>query len=69
MHHANIRRTPIIFAAMAALVLAIAGFATLYHPAEAQDGSAPARPSGPRSQRRHTTLSTLTWDNPGRTTQ
>ena len=44
MHHANIRRTPIIFAALAALVLAIAGFATLYHQAEAQDGSAPARP-------------------------
>ena len=44
MHHANIRRTPIIFAAMAALVLAIAGFATLYYQAEAQDGSAPAKP-------------------------
>ena len=44
MRHANIRRTPIIFAAMAALVLAIAGFATLYHQAEAQDGSAPAKP-------------------------
>ena len=44
MHHANIRRTPVIFAAMAALVLAIAGFATLYYQAEAQDGSAPAKP-------------------------
>ena len=44
MHRANIRRTPIILAAMAALVLAIAGFATLYYQAEAQDGSAPAKP-------------------------
>ena len=44
MRHAEIRRTPIIFAALAALVLAIAGFATLYHQAEAQDGSAPAKP-------------------------
>ena len=63
MRHANIRRTPIIFAAMAALVLAIAGFATLYHPAEAQEGSAPDRPRGLEATATYDSV-TLTWDAP-----
>ena len=63
MHHANIRRTPIIFAAMAALILAIAGLALLYYPAEAQDGSAPARPRGLEATATYDSV-TLTWDAP-----
>ena len=63
MHHANIRRTPIIFAAMTALVLAIAGFSLLYYPAEAQDGSAPARPRGLEATATYDSV-TLTWDAP-----
>ena len=39
MIHANIRRTPIIFAALAALVLAVAALALYVHPTQAQDGS------------------------------
>ena len=63
MRHANIRRTPIILAAMAALILAIAGFALLHYPAEAQDGSAPARPTN-LATRVSTDQVVLTWDNP-----
>ena len=64
MHHANIRRTPIIFAALAALVLAIAGFATLYHQAEAQDGSAPAKPRTLTAPVVAHNSVTLSWRNP-----
>ena len=63
MYHANIRRTPIIFAAMAALILAIAGLALLYYPAEAQDSSAPAKPTGLTSKVSHDSV-TLTWNDP-----
>ena len=63
MRHANIRRIPIIFAAMAALVLAIAGFALLHYQAEAQDSSAPARPRGLEATATHDSV-TLTWDDP-----
>ena len=64
MYRANIRRTHIIFAALAALVLAIAGFATLYHPAEAQDGSAPAKPRTLTAPVVAHNSVTLSWRNP-----
>ena len=63
MHQANIRRTPIIFAAIAALIIAITGLALLHYPAEAQDSSAPARPTNLATQV-STDQVVLTWDNP-----
>ena len=63
MYHANIRRTPIIFAAIAALILAITGLALPYYPAEAQDASAPAKPTGLTSNVSHDSV-TLTWNDP-----
>ena len=63
MIHANIRRTPIIFAALAALVLTVAAFAPLYYSAEAQDGSAPARPTNLTAQVSLDQV-VLTWDDP-----
>ena len=63
MIHANIRRTPIIFASLAALVLAVAAFAPLFSSAYAQQDSAPAKPTGLTAHVSHDSV-TLTWNNP-----
>ena len=63
MIHANIRRIPIIFAALAVLALAFAALALPHYPAQAQGGSTPAKPTN-LATRVSTDLVVLTWDNP-----
>ena len=60
------RTAPLTLLAAALTVLALAGalFALYVHPAYAQDGSAPAKPTGLFATASHDQV-ILTWDNPG----
>ena len=64
MTRAHIRRTPIIFAVLAVLALAAVTLAPLFYSAEAQDGSAPAKPTGLSATATHDQV-VLTWDVTG----
>ena len=55
------RRFPILLAAIAALAVAMA---LLFSPVQAQDGSAPAKPTGLYATATHDQV-VLTWDDPG----
>ncbi len=55
------RRFPILFAAIAALALAMA---LLFSPVQAQEGSAPDKPTGLSATASHDQV-VLTWDDPG----
>ena len=63
MTRANIRRTPIIFAALTALVLVAFALTPLFYVAEAQDGHVPAKPTGLAADVSHNQV-VLTWDDP-----
>ena len=64
--HTDRRRFPALFAAVAALALALAvGVFTLHvHPAYAQSGSAPAKPTGLTATATHGQV-VLNWNDPG----
>ena len=59
-----VRPAPLtLLAALAALAVAAALFAIYVYPAQAQDGSAPAKPTGLYATASHNSV-TLTWDDP-----
>ena len=59
--HISRRRFPILFAAIAAMALAMA---LLFSPVQAQEGSAPDKPRGLEATAAHGQV-VLTWDDPG----
>ena len=63
MTHTGSRRFTVLFAAIATLALAGALLALLFSPVQAQEGDAPAAPSGLASEVSHDSV-TLTWDDP-----
>ena len=63
MTHTGSRRFPVLFAALATLALAGAVLALLFSPVQAQEGDAPAAPTGLASEVSHDSV-TLTWDDP-----
>ena len=65
MIRTDTRLFPILFAALG---LAVGLFAFMVWPAYAKEGSAPAKPTGLSATASHDQV-TLTWDDPGRTTQ
>ena len=64
MTRTDSRRFPVLFAAIAALALASAALALLFSTVQAQEGSAPANPTGLAATATHEQV-TLTWDDPG----
>ena len=64
MTHTGSRRFPVLFAALATLALAGTVLALLFSPVQAQEGDAPAAPTGLASEVSHDSV-TLTWDDPG----
>ena len=63
MTRTNRRRFPVLIAAMTALALAGAALALLFSTVQAQEGSAPAKPTGLTATASHDSV-TLTWDDP-----
>ena len=57
------RRFPVLLAGIAALTLAGAALALLFSPVQAQEGSAPAKPTGLSATASHDQV-VLTWDDP-----
>ena len=64
MTRTNRRLLPMLIAALAVLVLATGVFTSHVHPAYAQTGSAPAKPTGLSTTPSHDRV-VLTWDDPG----
>ena len=64
MTHTGSRRFPVLFAALATLALAGALLALLFSPVQAQEGEAPANPTGLSiAAASHDSVS-LSWDDP-----
>ncbi len=57
------RRFPVLLAGIAALTLAGAALALLFSSVQAQEGSAPAKPTGLSATASHNQV-VLTWDDP-----